>query len=654
MFTPEQMDHIHILFSDRDIQAVVDTVVRLGALQVADTADTEPWAETLQKAGTGREPEALRARRDAIQDLMEQLSIRDAFPGNLSETPLSESVEDRLEAVRNEIQSEVRQREHILEEAERLRELKRHIAGLPEPDLPLEPSDRYSYLSVQTGRIPTENMEILDSRLSATLHVLLPLGHFGPLTNILVMTLRRDKSRLDAALSEAGFQPLDFSHKERPVSRDVLQNVDLQLRQLDEQQQEIEQKLEIIGDRHETFLRQALYDVRRSILKERILKYFRKTDHTFLLAGWLPSAQRDTFVAEIRRATRNRCVVETAPASEVPSVKNGRVHVPVHLKNPKFIRPFELITSAYGIPAYRTIDPTPILGLSFLLIFGLMFGDVGHGLVLALTGLLLLIKGKAEFSRHAGMLLLYVGASSMIFGFLFGSLFGFEDLSWLPPLWIRPMESIEELFRVCIYLGISMIFISIFINVVNAVRLRQFWDVIFDRAGLLAALLYWTGILLASRIVSNSPEARTRLPVVVPVLLIAALVLLFFREPIVHLFQGRKKLYPEGVLTGVISGIIELMEIALGFLANTVSFIRVAAFGLVHAGLAMAIFSLSDSVGGVGSLFIIVLGNVFIILLEGLVVSIQSVRLEFYEFFSRFFREGEVRYKPVRSELSSI
>jgi len=654
MFTPEKMDHIQVLFSDRDIQNVVDTAVRLGSLQVVDSAEMESWAETLQKGGTGQESESLRLRRDSVETLMKQLSLNDPSQPKQTETRSIESIDAQLQTIHDETHDEMKERDHIEEEAERLREMKRHISGLPTLDLSLEHRDTYSYLTVETGRIPSENMEILNKQLTGMLHVLVPLGSFGQLTNILAMTLRRDKSHLQSALSEAGFQPLDFGQKDQPVSHDVIQNVDEQIQQLDGRLEKIRVQLVKLADKHGSFLGQALYDVRRAILKERILKYFRKTEHTFLLSGWLPSTHRETFISEIQRATQNRCVIETLAASEVESVKNGKVDVPVQLNNPKLIKPFELLTSAYGVPTYRTIDPTPILGISFLVIFGMMFGDVGHGLVLALTGLFFLLKGKAEFSQHVGLLMIYVGGSSMVFGFLFGSLFGFEHLSWLPPLWIRPMESIPELFKVCIYLGISMIFISILINVINAIRLKQFWDVIFDKAGLLAALLYWTGILLASRIVSSSPSARAQLPVIVPILLITALVLLFLREPIIHLFQGKKKLYPEGMLTGVISGIIELMEIVLGFLANTVSFIRVAAFGLVHAGLAMAIFSLSDSVGGVGSVVIIIFGNIFILLLEGLVVSIQSVRLEFYEFFSRFFREGKVKYKPLHTELKNI
>jgi V/A-type H+-transporting ATPase subunit I len=135
------------------------------------------------------------------------------------------------------------------------------------------------------------------------------------------------------------------------------------------------------------------------------------------------------------------------------------------------------------------------------------------------------------------------------------------------------------------------------------------------------------------------------------------MVLLFFKEPIIHLVQGKRKLFPEGVATGVMGGIVDILEILLGFLANTVSFIRIAAFGLAHAGLFMAIFALSDAVKGMAgdifSVFILFFGNIVIIVLEGLVVAIQAVRLEFYEFFSRFFKAGSVEYRPLGVDMKN-
>lgn len=653
MFTPEKMEQLHVVFGKRDIGPVADKIVRLGTLQVVDSAEMESWAETLERGGTGVESETLRNRRQAVEDLRERLAIMDSLVDieeNRAEWPAVDEWIDTLERQVRQIESD---RDKLEEENDRLREIRKHLAESQGFDIPLENRESYAYLAVESGRVADENMDIVHRQLKGILHVIAPLSSFGGRTNVIVLTLARDKKRLQSALDEAGFVALGEDEKKQSVSPAVIADIDRQLNEVKEQLQAVSRRLADLAEKERSKILGLVYVLRREVLKERILKYFRKTEHTYLLTGWLPRIKRDELIMALKRATENRCVIESVAAEHVESVKSGRVDVPVQLKNPKFIKPFELITSAYGIPAYKTIDPTPILGLSFLFIFGMMFGDVGHGLVLALLGVGFLLKGKAEFQKHVGILLCYVGASSMIFGFLFGSLFGFEHLSWLPPLWMRPMESISELFQVCIYFGISMIFISITINIINAIRLRRFWDVVFANAGLVSAILYWTGIVMASRVVSSS-AAQSKLPVIIPVFMITSLVLLFFREPIIHLFEGKKKLYPEGALTGVISGLIELMEITLGFLANTVSFIRIAAFGLVHAGLAMAIFSLADSVGGVGSVFVIIGGNIFIILLEGLVVSIQSVRLEFYEFFSRFFQEGEAGYRPLKEDLKSL
>ena len=180
---------------------------------------------------------------------------------------------------------------------------------------------------------------------------------------------------------------------------------------------------------------------------------------------------------------------------------------------------------------------------------------------------------------------------------------------------------------------------------------------VFDKAGLLAAIIYWCGIVVVTRMILPRAESRGDVPLLVPVLMLGSVVLLFLREPLVHLIQGKRKLFSEGVVTGVMGGAVEILEIFLGFLANTVSFIRVAAFGLAHAGLFMAIFALSDAVkgtaGGILSVLVLILGNLLIIALEGLVVTIQAVRLEFYEFFSRFFEQAADRYRPLEAELRS-
>jgi V/A-type H+-transporting ATPase subunit I len=278
--------------------------------------------------------------------------------------------------------------------------------------------------------------------------------------------------------------------------------------------------------------------------------------------------------------------------------------------------------------------------------FGMMFGDVGHGFVLALAGALLAFTGKKDLMKRAGLLALYAGIASIGYGFLFGSIFGLETV--LPAIWLKPIDSIGTLFKVVIYFGIGMITFSIIINIINGIISHDILGCIFNKAGLLSGLLYWCAIILVTRMLLAKTGTTS---VLVPILMIVAGVLLFLQEPIVHLLKG-KKLFPEGVATSVMGGIVEMLEIGLGFLANTVSFIRVAAFGLAHVGLFMAVFSLSNSVNSIAaSALIQVFGNILIIVLEGLVVTIQAIRLEFYEFFGRFFQLTSSEYIPIREKF---
>lgn len=651
MFTPERMEQLHVLFFGQDVESVADAVVRHGALQLVDSADLEDWAENLQRAGTGEESGPLRERQDLIESIFHLLSERPDLTDVSSSDITWNDLDGQLKKLNRELENLNQSQEDAGRELNHLREIKKYLEESAHIGFALENRDRHSYLAVEAGRVADENMEILNQSLQSVLHVMSPVQKLDGTTVVLIVSLRRDREKIQRALRNAGSKPVETQKEAEALTPDAVQGLETRIQETQRRFDDLTLKKRTWTKTHIQFFNHALYQIKREVLKQKILQYFRKTEKTFLISGWIPVNEQDSFIAAVLKATKNRCIIEKSNADDMDSVITGKVDVPVQMKNLKPFKPFELITGAYGIPAYRTIDPTPILGISFMMMFGMMFGDLGHGLILALLGLIMFLKGRRGLYKNVGILMIYAGSASMFFGLLFGSFFGFEPLSWLPTVWVKPMESITTLFKVTIYFGIGMIFLAIFLNIINAIRQRKFLNAIFDKAGLLAAILYWCGIALASRVISSDPKVRSELPLIIILPMIVSMILLFLREPILHMAEARKTLFPEGVTTGIIGGLVEILEIVLGFLANTISFIRVAAFGLAHAGLFMAIFSLSDSVGGVGSIFVIFFGNIIIILLEGLVVSIQAVRLEFYEFFSRFFQQGKTAYRPLRMEL---
>jgi V/A-type H+-transporting ATPase subunit I len=292
------------------------------------------------------------------------------------------------------------------------------------------------------------------------------------------------------------------------------------------------------------------------------------------------------------------------------------------------------------------VDPTIFVGITFLLMFGMMFGDVGHGLVLLAGGVALAAKSR-RFG-DAGKLVAYCGIASVLFGILYGSLFGLEGV--LPPVWVTPLEGVTDLFKAAIGFGVVVVSLGIVLNIVNGVKTHSFPEGFFDQSGPLVGIAYWAGVGIAIKFMTSSDRASY--PMIFLGFFLIPLVLLFMKGPILRLLGRSKEVFPEGVTTYVMSGIIEIMEILIGYLANTMSFIRVAAFGLAHAGLFVAVFSLAEVVatkpgGMVLSWLVLIGGNALIILLEGLVVTIQALRLEYYEFFGKFFKGDGVKYDPV-------
>jgi len=646
MFTPEKMVQISVLFSGNDVEKVAECVIRNGSIQIADAADMDEWAGELGKPDGKEISLEIRQRREKIESLVKSLKLSDKLAGVNPVEGGWKDLDPKIVEIEKELQAISKTYETALKKLQGLREIKTRTENFPKLSLALKSQGRYSYLTFETGQIPERNFKLLEEKLQPILHVLIPLGTVKGMTSLLSIVLKRDSDLLKSALKNSGFQPLQADSEVASFNEDLLEHIDEEIENAVKQVAEIESRVRKIAEDHQDFLKSALYRIRHEKLTEKVVDYFRKTDKTYLLAGWLPENERRSFKSDIKKATRSHCVITETPAEKVASVKDGKLDVPVKLNNPGFFKPFELLTTAYGLPVYKTIDPTPFLGISFLLMFGMMFGDVGHGLVLALAGALLAFKGKKDLMKRAGLLALYAGIASIGYGFLFGSIFGLEEV--LPVIWLKPIDSIGTLFKVVIYFGIGMITFSIVINIINGIISHDILGCIFNKAGLLSGLLYWCAIILVTRMLLAETGTTSML---VPILMIVAGVLLFLQEPIVHLLKG-KKLFPDGIGTSVMGGIVEMLEIGLGFLANTVSFIRVAAFGLAHVGLFMAVFSLSTSVNSVAaSALIQIFGNLLIIVLEGLVVTIQAIRLEFYEFFGRFFQLTNSEYIPIREKF---
>ncbi|MBQ6570575.1 MAG: ATPase [Clostridia bacterium] len=544
-----------------------------------------------------------------------------------------------LQAQRRELSAEL---DDKLSLADRLG----HFKGL---DLDLKEIFDCKYIKVRFGRLPKESLDKMKQYNDNPYIIYFPCTndgqyvwgvYFSPLDN------QADVDRVFASL-----------YFERMMLPEVSGTPEQAAASLEKEAEEIKARLESIGAEIDKVWEQegeqcssvVSYLGRRSAAFD-LRRYVASFKDSFVAAGWIPAAREDEIKRSLESLPGVECTFERAEEDEGHSP-------PVKLKNFKPFRPFEMYVEMYGLPSYREVDPTPFVAITYFLIFGIMFADVGQGLCLALVGWLFMWK---MLKMKLGKILVPCGISSAIFGFLFGSVFGFETA--LNPLWTRlgfnfehgkPIEVMDSPITVLLAtmgIGVLLVIIAMLINIYSCLKQRHLGKALLGNNGL-AGLVFYAGLLggLAAQLLLGKKVFTT--PYIIGVVVIP-LILIFLSEPLGELLEGKKDWMPKKIGDFLIQNIFEMMEYMLSYISNTLSFMRVGAFIFIHIGMMQVVFALAGVTEGsplsVGSIIVLVLGNIFVMAMEGLLVGIQSLRLEFYELFSRFFEGSGRPFIPVR------
>ena len=313
---------------------------------------------------------------------------------------------------------------------------------------------------------------------------------------------------------------------------------------------------------------------------------------------------------------------------------------PTKLNNMKLFSPFETLVKMYGTPDYREKDPTVFFGLTYMVLFGAMFGDVGQGLVLLVCGLLLEFIWK---KTNLGGILSRIGLSSIIFGFLYGSVFGSEEI--LPALLIRPMANINDILIMSVIFGVILLLSSYVYSIINFSQERNIEEGLFGRNGLVGLSFY---LILLYNIFQIFIAKHNILPVYI-ILMIGLLLLMLFRVPLSQMLTHSNNHSGEFSINYYIEEGFGIIETLLSMLSNTISFLRVGAFALNHVGLYIAFLTLARMMStSWGNWIVLILGNIIILTLEALIVFIQALRLEYYELFTKYYRGDGIEYTPVK------
>lgn len=353
--------------------------------------------------------------------------------------------------------------------------------------------------------------------------------------------------------------------------------------------------------------------------------------------GWTPTAALPDLTTQLA----------SIGGAAVPLPQPPGVQPPTLLRQRGRGQSFELLVQTYTTVPYADLDPSLVAGIAYVAMFGMMFGDIGHGLLL-LIGAAVVRSGRfARLAkiRRAWPFLAGAGVASIVFGFLYGEMFGPTGL--VPVLWLSPIDDVTTLLLTAIGVGAVLLGGAYALGIINRFREGGWGFALYARTGIAGSLLFLAlGALVAGLYFGIGGVLAAAI-----LLAIAGLVLTFVGLLAVA----------GGGAAGVLQAAVELFDVVVRLGSNVVSFARLAAFGLTHAALGAIVWQGTTALWGGGSLpgrlgavLVLLVGTTIAFALEALVAGIQALRLEYYELFSRVFESDGRPFRPWRLPAEDV
>lgn len=431
-----------------------------------------------------------------------------------------------------------------------------------------------------------------------------------------------------------------------------------------------------------------------------------KTEKTYILEGWVPAEKVKTVTKTILEVSNRSSIVEVVESDE----HGEKEKPPTLLKNPKALESYETLTKSFGIPSYGEIDPTILMSITFPIFFGLMFGDIGHGLLLLIVSILGFIGKRknvdlgeiGNYVIKGSTLLLFCSIFSIFFGILYGEFFGFsiyhEDwyahgigpslsflrnilvyifvlfdfdegvvrltdkelceklsLEYIPgppngPIWFSPFHEPWILFILSIIIGAIHLSLGIFLDVVNKIRHGEYLEGVLGPGMWLWFYIGLIRIVFTKNIVFT--EWFKDAPVSQPAEFVTSPVFLLLILPLILMFIGRV------VTEGPIEGGMSVLESLIESISNTISYARILALNMAHEGFSKTFITLGGVNPEHGLTFAItpvfvmsfLVGTIFVMIMEGLLSFIHTLRLHWVEWFLKFYKGEGIEFQPFKIE----
>jgi V/A-type H+-transporting ATPase subunit I len=667
------MSFVNISVLDEHLTQTLDCLAKLGVMHVVDKEELPSGMEGLDGIDVEHVRNRLTAMNSRVEKLLDILSIAEtgsrlaltsSVPKNVNEDKIeidpfqiSERIEEDLSNIEAEVDPVIRRRTQIQAEIAELEEDSRQLSTLEAQDVDIEDLKETRFLHFAFGDIPAEYYDRLVGSLANVPCVLVPGEIFAGRQRTLAFALMSDKNILSNALEAAYFSKAKIPEKYHGPIADVLDEIELEIWTKREEMAELQGRIRFLRQRWVSKLLELHVTIAANQVVIESVEKFGKIGKLYFLSGWVPYRDVKGLQKELGKISDQGILMNAGEPVTAQDAENHKPKVPTKLRHPFFLGPFAGLVANFGVPSYSGIDPTPFASLAFLAMFGIMFADVGHGAVLLLLGLFGALYPSRQFRsmRQLFAFLACCGGASVVFGFVFGSIFGKEEI--IKPLWFSleymNAKPVKRMLRLGVFFGIGMLSLGVSLNIAQSFRRRNLKEAFCGQWGIFSLAFYWMAAFLVFLSMTGRQFSWDKVMIVV--LLLLPIIL---KEPVSRLMGKKWKHDGEGgqeEAESIIESGFQVYEIVMAYLANTLSYIRIAAFDLSHAGLMMAAYSLTEELGGGGSLFLSlpsnIMANAFVIALEGLIVAIQCLRLEYYEFFSKFFTGEGTEYKPLKIGL---
>jgi V/A-type H+-transporting ATPase subunit I len=663
MLFPREMSELELIVPSKDLLAVTKVLSGYGVFHQTDSnypgvasGSANTWQET---AGQYSSLE----RR--IQTVMQSLNIDEGQPPSADYEAMVDV--DKLRASVEQIEAQVRSTsDELSEHRKRLDQLEtilRQLEPVEDVDIDISSLRDSRYMYSVLGLMPSANLDRLQTSLARVPHVFLTLRNDPGRPVVWLAGPKSNSDVLERAARSAYLDPLQLPTDYQGTPGDIIKSIRNTIESTQRRIGELQEDLNRLGRERQKELRDLLWQAHTSrVLSDAIVRYG-QLKHTYVVTGWVPTDSLEELTRRLRQASPE-ILIENLPTSRTSHNSN----VPVALFNNRYLRPFQMLVNTYARPRYGEIDPSILIAITFPILYGAMFGDLGQGLVLLTAGLLMHNKVIMKGMSGLGLLIAYCGFFAAVFGVLYGSFFGFEGEHFtetfgfeFTPLWLSPIHDILRVLGLAIDVGIVLLIIGYLLGMYGHWRARDWGHFVFGHNGLVAFLFYLCFLALLGNFLGSTPIAPQvavaigSLPLPFPILALVFGLMIMFSEVLIHWMEGHRPLIEGrgigGFIMYLVQAFMDWFEVVISQLSNTLSYVRVGAFAVAHGGLSLAFFRLAELVGGgehgPGYWIMLIVGNIFFITLEALIVGIQTMRLHYYEFLGKFFTGGGLRFEPL-------